>query len=74
MTIRYLTGRKRHRVENEKLILQIEEESYTPRSPYEYQSDTKREWRDAKVEDVTLQDAGQKPEPEQRMADLCPTG
>ncbi len=74
MTTKYLTGRKRHRldgisyagysymVENDKLILQIEEESYTPRSPYEYGKETKLEWRDARVEDVTLQQAEQKEE------------
>lgn len=50
----YPTGRKRHRVEDKKLILQIEIEEY--RQMGYMQSDNKRSWRDATVEDVTLID------------------
>lgn len=71
MAIKTLTGRKRHRVENDKLILQIEEETYTPQSPYSYDRESKIEWRDAKVEDVTLEEPEIKVV-EQRMADICP--
>lgn len=54
MSVKHLTGRRRHRAENGKLILQLEESTYD-QTGY-MQSRDNNEWRDATIEDVTLVD------------------
>lgn len=46
----YKTGNTRYRAENNKLILQVEEEVFTPAYPV---SSSKYFWRDACIEDLT---------------------